>query len=271
MRKLSVLLVAVVMAACVRPAAEKETGAAVMAEAGGAAFHQNDAVAARLAESLEAARIPPELSGKILGAETPSFLLDLEAALEGDRFLHRLIDKTHALPDGYEPDDLVTLSGGKNYVAGRAGLTLRQAAEEALSIMAEAAKKDGVTLVASSTYRSYAYQVEVYARNVRESGRETADRESARPGYSQHQSGLVADFGSITDEFAETKAGHWLAANASRFGWSLSFPPGYEALTGYRWESWHYRYVGPPLAVFIVAWFGGIQQYALQFIYEWSS
>jgi D-alanyl-D-alanine carboxypeptidase len=101
-------------------------------------------------------------------------------------------------------------------------------------------------------------------------GQEEADRESARPGHSQHQTGLVVDFGSIDDSFAETRAGRWIAANASRFGWSVSFPQGYEAVTGYRWESWHYRYVGRDLTAFIDAYFGGIQQYALQFIYEWE-
>jgi D-alanyl-D-alanine carboxypeptidase len=136
--------------------------------------------------------------------------------------------------------------------------------------MAAAAKAEGVSLIASSAYRSYDYQVEVYSRNVRESGQETADRESARPGYSQHQTGLALDFGSIDDSFAQTRAGRWIKANGSRFGWSLSFPDGCEAITGYRWESWHYRYVGRELSFFIDAYFGGIQQYALRFIHEWE-
>jgi D-alanyl-D-alanine carboxypeptidase len=101
-------------------------------------------------------------------------------------------------------------------------------------------------------------------------GQEAADRESARPGCSQHQTGLVVDFGSIDDSFAQTAAGRWMAANAARFGWSLSFPDGYEAVTGYRWESWHYRYVGKEIAAFIDNYFDGIQQYALRFMYEYE-
>ena len=148
---------------------------------------------------------------------------------------------------------------------------LRREAAESLEVMAAAARFDGVTLIVSSAYRSYDYQEQVYNRIVREMGREAADRESARPGHSQHQTGLVVDFGSIDDSFALTAAGRWMAANAPRFGWSLSYPDGYEALTGYRWESWHYRYVGANLAGFIEHYFDGIQQYALRFLYEWEN
>ncbi|MDR2184165.1 MAG: M15 family metallopeptidase [Treponema sp.] len=225
----------------------------------------------QLERTLEAAEFPGELSRRIRDAalEGPSFILDLLTALEGDPFLRLLVDKAHPLPDGYEPGDLTELAGG-SYTVSREGLMLRRSAADALEAMAAAARSGGITLTASSAYRSCDYQAEVYARNVRELGREAADRESARPGYSQHQLGLVVDFGSITNDFAETRAGRWMEANAGRFGWSLSFPRGFEALTGYRWESWHYRYVGPELAAFIDTYFGGIQQYALRFLYEWE-
>ena len=217
------------------------------------------------------AEIPEQLSWNILrtAAQGPSFIMDLLVVLQGDPYLRVLVDKGHALPASYEPQDLVELTGG-SYTVSRRGLLLRESAALALEAMAAAAKADGVTLAASSAYRPYTYQETVYARNVRESGQETADRESARPGHSQHQLGLVVDFGSIDDSFAETKAGRWILANASGFGWSLSFPNGYEAVTGYRWESWHYRYVGRELAYFIDTYFDGIQQYALRFIYAWE-
>jgi D-alanyl-D-alanine carboxypeptidase len=220
---------------------------------------------------LNDAGLPPELAVQLEAAiaESPAFILDLLSCLEGDPFLRRLVDKGHPLPDGYEPEDLVELAPG-SYELGRGGLMLRRSAEEALERMAAAARAEGVVLVASSAYRSYSYQVEVYNRNVREMGQAAADRESARPGHSQHQTGLTVDFGSIDDSFAQTRAGRWILENGSRFGWSLSFPDGYEDLTGYRWESWHYRYVGEDLAAFIDTWFGGIQQYALQFIQAWE-
>ena len=218
------------------------------------------------------AEIPDDLARRITeaAAGSPAFILDLLICLEGDPYLRALVDKQHPLPSGYEPEDLVELRAG-SFQVGRNGLMLRTAAAAALDEMAAAAQPEGITLTASSAYRSYQYQVEVYNRNVREMGQEAADRESARPGYSQHQTGLTVDFGSIDDSFAETPAGRWITANAPRFGWSLSFPKGYEALTGYRWESWHYRYVGKELAAFIDNYFGGIQQYALRFIHEWEA
>jgi len=225
---------------------------------------------AKLDVVMRNAELPAALAARIrTAAANPAFMVDLQACLETDKHLRELVDKKHSLPAGYAPSDLVTLTDG-SYRVSRSGLTLRRAAAAALEEMAKAARADGVTLVPSSTYRSYDYQTQVYNRNVKEMGQEAADRESARPGHSQHQTGLVVDFGSIDDSFAATAAGRWMSANASRFGWSLSFPDGYEDVTGYRWESWHYRYVGKTLAAFIDKYFDGIQQYALRFLYEWE-
>jgi D-alanyl-D-alanine carboxypeptidase len=226
----------------------------------------------KVQQTLSRALLPGELSRSVLSAavDGPGFILDLLACLEADPFLRRLVDKSHALPQGYEPEDLMELAGG-SYNINRRGLMLRSAAAASLERMAAASRADGAVLLAASAYRSYDYQVEVYARNVASDGQEEADRVSARPGYSQHQTGLALDFGPIDNSFAETSGGRWVRSNAARFGWSLSFPEGYEAITGYSWESWHYRYVGPELAAFIDAYFDGIQQYALQFIHEWEN
>jgi len=225
---------------------------------------------ASLAEVLSSSQLPARIGQRIGSgiAENPAFLLDLFTVLQEDPYLWVLVDKERALGEDYEPGDLVDIKGG-SYRVSRQDLRLRRCAAESLEEMAAAAARDGIILTASSSYRSYAYQVDLYARNVRELGREAADRESARPGHSQHQLGLIVDFGSISDAFAQTAEGVWIAANASRFGWSLSYPDGYEEITGYRWESWHYRYVGVELAQFIDNYFDGIQQYALRFIYEW--
>lgn len=213
--------------------------------------------------------LPAEMSAAIR-ADRDAFLRDLSAALASDRdgLLVR-VDKARRFGAGYKPGDLVPLTKGRSYLPGRDGLSLRAVAERALDDMARAAKADGVTLVASSSYRSYEYQEKLYDRNVRELGKAAADRESAPPGASQHQLGTAVDFGSITDDFALTRAGRWLAAHAGEWGWSLSFPEGYEAVTGYRWECWHYRYVGKDAVALQDRWFGGVQQWMIEFVDAW--
>jgi D-alanyl-D-alanine carboxypeptidase len=217
------------------------------------------------------AGIPERLARKVAASalESPSFIMELLVLLQQDPYTYRLVDKQHSLPNGYEPDDLVTLTPG-TYRISREGLTLRKIAAEALREMAAAASAEGIILTAGSAYRSAAYQAQVYEREVNTYGQEIADSESAQPGKSQHQLGLALDFAPIDDAFAKTPASQWLLHNAGRFGWSLSFPDAYEEVTGYRWESWHYRYVGPELAAFIDRYFDGIQQYALQFINAWQ-
>jgi D-alanyl-D-alanine carboxypeptidase len=218
---------------------------------------------------LNRAALPENMSANLqkTAFEDSRFFSDITAVRQTDPYLWKLVDKKNSLGESYAPDDLVELKGG-SYIANRAGMLLRKEAADSLEEMAAAARKDGVTLTASSTYRSYSYQEQVYARNVKEMGQAAADRESARPGHSQHQLGLVVDFGSISDAFTGTKQEVWLSHNAWRYGWSLSFPEGLEEVTGYRWESWHYRYVGKDLAIFINTYFDGIQQYALQFLKE---
>lgn len=214
--------------------------------------------------------IPAEIRRNI-GNHADSFLTELKHVLATEKEnLLILVDKSHPLPDGYTPQNLVTLDTGRAYMINRKDLSLTKTAEQALQEMALAAKRDGVTLLVSSSYRSYTYQKNLFDRYVRESGEKEAERFSARAGTSQHQLGTVVDFGSISDEFAQTRAGTWVLHNASTYGWSLSFPKGYEAVTGYVWESWHYRYIGAEACAFQQKWFGDIQQYILEFIDAWK-
>ena len=225
----------------------------------------------RLFNTLRNAELPEDIILGILAASEPdsTFFADLFACLEDSQDLRFLVDKQHPLPADFAPTDLVTLEDGFFRVT-RAGMTLRRPAVDSLNEMAAAARAEGINLTVASAYRSFAYQTEVNTRLVRQMGQEAADRVSARPGHSQHQTGLVVDFAQIDNAFNQSPAGRWVAANASRFGWSLSYPQGYEAITGYSWESWHYRYVGRELAAFIDNYFGGIQQYALRFLHEWE-
>ena len=137
--------------------------------------------------------------------------------------------------------------------------------------MAAEALKNGYKIYAGSTYRSYEYQKNLFQKWVRIDGLEEAERESAREGTSQHQLGTAIDFGSIEDSFIETSQGKWLNEHSEEYGWSLSFPQGYEDVTGFRWECWHFRYIGIEACKFQKKWFNDVQQYMMEFIDAWKS
>ena len=124
-------------------------------------------------------------------------------------------------------------------------------ARTAFNKMAAAAKLDGFDLVAFSTFRSFERQETLYNQYVEKDGQQAADQYSARPGYSEHQTGLSFDIGEKNFEqhwaeasFGETPAGEWIAQNAHLYGFILRYPLGKEDVTGYMHESWHFRYVG---------------------------
>lgn len=129
------------------------------------------------------------------------------------------------------------------------------AAKAAFDKMAAAAKEEGLELVAFSGFRSYEYQTTLYDRYVAKDGKDAADRYSARPGYSEHQTGLAFDIGEkgredlwLTSAFGESKAGQWLVNNAHKYGFILRYPQGKEEITGFMYESWHFRYLEGDLA-----------------------
>lgn len=197
-----------------------------------------------------------------------SLLAEAEAESASAGELLQLVDKTYGLTADYEPTELVSLNNYKLRVS-RNDLQLRHAIMDAVLAMDQAARADGVALVFSSAYRSYHYQDGLFTRYAGQHGEAQADRFSARPGHSQHQLGTAIDFGSIDDTFAETAAGKWMAENAWRFGFSLSYPQDMEERTGYIWESWHFRYITVPGARIERDFFGGIQQYFLEFLTEY--
>ncbi len=203
-----------------------------------------------------------------IDANKLEFYKDIEEVIAADADgLLFLIDRTHTVSQDFEPEDLVPLVKNDSYPINKTGMSVREPVEAAVRVMAEGAKKEGITLLVSSAYRSYDYQKTLYERNVKQMGKEAADRESAQPGTSQHQLGTAIDFGSIDDSYAQTKPGKWLAAHAAEYGFSLSFPEGYEPVTGYRWECWHYRYIGNLAVEFQKKWFHDIQQYMMEFVY----
>lgn len=206
------------------------------------------------------------------------FIKDLYAILEeektfrqDDKSLFFLIDKKHTASSSYAPKDLISLEKNSLFDLNKAGMKIRPEAYSALNEMAQAALNEGIRLLVSSAYRSYSYQENLFNYWVSVDGLEEAERESSRPGTSQHQLGTAVDFGSISDDFDKTQMGQWIYKNAADYGWSLSFPKGYEDVTGYRWECWHFRYIGKNACRFQQKWFGGIQQFMLEFIDCWKN
>jgi len=206
------------------------------------------------------------------------FLADLEKVLQiekafpsDDLSLYYLIDKKHTVSAEYEPTHLRKLVANDDYIINKTTLSLREDAADALGEMGRAAKKDGITLDVSSTYRSYETQERTFNYWVSVDGLEEAERESARPGTSQHQLGAAVDFGNIDDSYALTDGCKWLNEHSEEYGWSLSFPQGYEDITGYRWECWHFRYIGIEACKFQKKWFSDIQQFMFEFIDAWKN
>lgn len=156
-------------------------------------------------------------------------------------------------PADYVPPDL-TVPDVPLRVPGNDSMQLRQPAAQALEMMFAAAKSVGLPLMLSSGYRSYSYQVGLYGGYVKSMGQAGADAISARPGYSEHQTGLAADIEPLDEKcdvsvcFANLPAGKWLAANAYKYGFIMRYPADKVKITGYDYEPWHFRYVGVSLS-----------------------
>lgn len=146
-------------------------------------------------------------------------------------------------PKSYTPTDLVSTGNGQQ---------LRAEAAQALAELIGSARTQNLYIKPLSGYRSYTRQVQVYNNEVARYGQAVADTQSARPGTSEHQTGLSIDVGGggcgIEDCFGSTNEGKWLAENAYRFGFIIRYPEQKQDITGYRYEPWHIRYVGVKLA-----------------------
>ena len=150
-----------------------------------------------------------------------------------------LVNKYHALPQDYIPE-LTDLEDA--YGVG----SLTPEAAQAFVRMADAARADGISLRSVSAYRSYSYQEQLYQRYVDQNGQALADTFSARPGHSEHQTGLALDINTASSSahFEQTEEFRWLEEHCAQFGFLLRYPQDKQDITGYRFEPWHYRYVG---------------------------
>lgn len=158
-------------------------------------------------------------------------------------------------PKTYAPSDLVVPN-----VPMRSNITsdekqLRAETAKALESLTTAGKQQGLGFTLQSGYRSYSFQTTLYNRYVAQQGQATADTQSARPGYSEHQTGLAVDLGSAAHPecdveacFGKTAEGEWLVRHAASYGFIVRYTAGDEHTTGYIAEPWHLRYIGVALA-----------------------
>ena len=141
-----------------------------------------------------------------------------------------IVSKSYSIPKNYDP----------------AGIAPE--AQTAFDAMKAAAQEDGIKLKIISGYRPYRQQDSTYHNYAARDGKEAADRYSARPGHSEHQTGLAMDLNSLSSGFGNTEAGKWIAAHCAEYGFILRYPQGKEEETGYMYEPWHIRYLNVELA-----------------------
>ncbi|MFD2613631.1 M15 family metallopeptidase [Paenibacillus gansuensis] len=165
-----------------------------------------------------------------------------------------VVNKKRNLPATYKPADLVTPKVPFSFSGDSPKKLMRKEAAKALEQLFAAADKANIELKAVSGYRSYATQKSIFDRNAQQKGAEEANRTSAHPGQSEHQTGLAMDISSASVNYAleptlgNTKEGKWLIKNAPKYGFIIRYMKGKESITGYSYEPWHVRYVGKPLA-----------------------
>lgn len=175
---------------------------------------------------------------------------DIDTDTEQDYLM--LVNKYYHLDPSYEPNDLVTISNKYYYGEGH---KIRKVAYDAFVDMWNQANQAGIYLIINSSYRTYKEQQEVYDSYKDSQGTTYADLIAARPGYSEHQTGLSLDIFSkentTTSNFKDSPAHIWLTENAYKYGFIERYQKDTEDITGFAEEAWHWRYVGVEAATYI--------------------
>ncbi|MFC4769448.1 M15 family metallopeptidase [Effusibacillus consociatus] len=166
-----------------------------------------------------------------------------------------LVNKMNRLPSNYIPSDLVEPNIPFIFTEKDEKRFMRNEAAQALDKLFAAAEKDGISLAGVSAYRSYETQKSLFNHYVKVQGEEKARKNSAKPGHSEHQTGLAIDISdsrgkcAAEDCFADTPEAKWLIKHAHEYGFIIRYPKGKEAVTGYNFEPWHIRYVGTNISM----------------------
>ena len=157
-----------------------------------------------------------------------------------------LVNKHRKLGEKFEPNDLMTIPSD---YASDDDIKSSRLSFNAYKKMSDAAKKEGYEIVINSGYRSYKDQEDIANTYLNAYGQSYVDKFVAKPGYSEHQTGLAFDIGSRKKNvFAESDEYNWMKENAWKYGFIERFTKQYEPITGFRSEAWHYRYVGEKIA-----------------------
>lgn len=160
-----------------------------------------------------------------------------------------LVNKTNVLRSDYTPKNLVKLNIEFLSDTSNESRCMEKKAADSLEDLVATAKKENIILIGSSAYRSYKSQLRILKEETDKKGVDYADKYVAKPGQSEHQSGLAIDVTNRVRCFDKTsKEAQWLANNAYKFGFILRYPDGKEDITGYNYEPWHIRYVGKDIA-----------------------
>jgi len=184
---------------------------------------------------------------------TPEFNKTLYSISEADS-LWVIINKQRVLADGYKPVDLVVPNVPLRLSADSEQMHVRATMAKAMENLFKGASDNNLHLMLASGFRSQAYQTSLYNGYVAKDGQSAADRSSARPGHSEHQTGLSFDIEpadkrcELDQCFGTTPEGVWLSAHAHEYGFIIRYGKDQEQLTGYEYEPWHLRYVGNALA-----------------------
>ena len=159
-----------------------------------------------------------------------------------------LVNKFLKLNKDYVPKNLEEINS-KYFINGNKNVRLlKKEAKEAFEKLSNDSIKNNTPVYGQSAYRSYDRQKILYDKSLKENGRFLTDSDTARPGHSEHQTGLSIDVSSTKTgnmlTFDSTDSFNWMKYNAHKYGFILRYPEGKENITGYKYESWHYRYVG---------------------------
>ncbi|HGG58008.1 MAG TPA: D-alanyl-D-alanine carboxypeptidase family protein, partial [Nannocystis exedens] len=176
------------------------------------------------------------------------------------------IDREHGLHPEWAPDDLVALDVPYVIAEGSPPNLLRASAAEAFTRLSDAAfEATGVRINIRSGYRTFALQCSIFRAEIRNLGCVEATRASARAGFSEHQLGTTADLAIGWRRLSgDAPIDAFLDMHAHEYGWVLSYPQGAEQLTGYKYEPWHYRYLGTDPARDLVRSSGPVRRLSTQ-------